>query len=270
MPRRGPRFAVLALSLLLIAGCATVDRDDFMALQSHVARNQRAIRDMDSKLSAISQSLTAGQGQAGLLAQVQSLQQDLASLNGRVDENAHRLSSLPSGEQISQQLNAGKGDTEKRLDRVEAFLGLKGKAAAAGGDKPAATAGKPAAKPSGGDLYDLGYRLYQKNSYEAARSRFQAYLKKYPKGQRAASAHFWIGQTYYQQKRYEEAILSFNQVINRWPTSSKAPGALYRQGLSFAALGDKRTARIVLGKLIKKYPKSGHVSAAKKQLQRLK
>ena len=96
LTRRGPRFAVLALSLMLMAGCATVDKEDFMAPAKPRGPQQRAIRDMDSKLSAISQSLTAGRGQAGLLAQVQALQQDLARINGRVDENAHRLASMPS------------------------------------------------------------------------------------------------------------------------------------------------------------------------------
>lgn len=267
MIRWGLGFAVVPLALLLLAGCATVDKEDFLALQSHVVRNQHTIRSLQSKVDAISQSLTAGQGRAGLLSEVQAMQQEVARLRGRVDENAHRLTGLPSGDALAKQITASQGEMEQRLARVEAYLGIKKGSAAPAGRGGAAPAAKA---PTGGDLYDLGYSLYQKKSYAAARDRFQAYLKKYPKGRRAPNAHFWIGETFSAQKRYEEAILSYNQVIKRWPKSSKAPAALYKQALAFAWLGDKRTARIVLNKLIKEYPGSGHVSAAKKQLQRLK
>lgn len=125
MIRWGPKFAVVPLVLLLAAGCAVVEQDDFLALQSHVIRNQRAIRSLQSKVDAISQSLTAGQGRAGLLTQVQSLQQEVARLRGQVDENAHRLSSVPSGEALAKQISASQDEMEKRLSRVEVYLGIK-------------------------------------------------------------------------------------------------------------------------------------------------
>ena len=44
---------------------------------------------------------------------------------------------------------------------------------------------------------------------------------------------------------------------------------MLKQGLAFRALGDKRTAKIVLNKLIKSYPKSSQAKAARSYLKKL-
>ncbi|MFH1057830.1 MAG: tol-pal system protein YbgF [Pseudomonadota bacterium] len=278
MTRAWP-LIILAALMALAAGCATVDPQDFMALQGQVARDQQRLRDLTRRVDLMQQTLeTSRTPQANLVADMGFVRQELARLNGRIDENNQQLGQL-----------RGEDDLAQRLGRLEAYLGMApaptGAAPAAGaGSPPAAAAPAPAPpvktaarerdddKPdasSASGMYDLGLRLYKQQSYEAARDRFEDLLKKFPKDKVADNAQFWIGETYYAQKRWEEAILAYNQLVKRWPNSGKAPGALLKQGMAFKELGDKRTAKIVLGKLVKAYPKSSEAKTAAKLMDKL-
>ncbi len=275
-----PLMLTLLLAAGLGAGCATVEPEQFAALQSQVTHQHRQIMQLEEKMAALSKQMEQGrQPQAELVSQMATMRQDLMRLSGRVEESEHRLGQTIN-ERTSQEAqqtkeNAAKSqaETDKRLTRLESYLGMAPgrdlpKAGAPGpAAKPAAA--KPAAEPKPQDIYDLGMRLYKQNSYGPARDRFSEYLKKYPKSSLADNAQFWIGETFYAQKKYEEAILAYNQMIKHFPKSSMVPAALYKQGLAFQALGDKRTAKIVLGKLVKDYPKSSQAKAAQKVLKKL-
>jgi tol-pal system protein YbgF len=268
-----PFWLIVLAAAALSFGCATVEPEQFMALQSQVAHQQRQINDLRSRVDTMAkQAEQARKPRAEMVAEVSTLRQELMRLSGRVEESEHRLGQAldqrASQEAAKAKAEAARAREEisKRLERLEAYLGMvpgKAKAAAA---KPAPAA--PAA-PQPKDIYNLGLRLYKQKSYEAARGRFTEYVKKYPKSRLADNAQYWVGQTFYAQKKYEEAILAYNHLIKRYPKSSKVPSALLKQGLAFRALGDKRTAKIVLGKLVKKYPRSSQAKLARKVLKKL-
>ncbi len=261
--------------LLALAGCATVDRDEFVALQGQVYRNQQMIKDLDAKVEGLRRPT------ANLTSEVAALRQELARTRGQVEETSHRMGSMPKPEdlaaQMERQSSESQEELEKRLKRLEGYLGLKeGQQPPAA--PPAPAPGKPAPAPAPAaksaamgdkELYELGQRLYKQNSFDAARDRFAEVVDKFAKSSLADSAQFWVGECHYAQKKYEEAILAYNQVIKRWPKSQKAPAALLKQAMAFQALGDKRTAKIVLGKLLKEYPQASQVKTAKDMLAKL-
>ena len=260
--------------LTLVGGCATVEREEFLALQSQVLRNKQQLRQ-------VGQQQEAARGpQANTVAELASLRQELASLRGQMEETSHQLSQgggPAAMAQVETKLAASLQETDKRLDRLEAHLGLKkgesGPAAKPAPRRAPPAVAKPAAPPAPmgpKELYALGHRLLKKDSFEAARGRFQEILSKHGKSSLAASAQYWVGETFYEQKKYEEAILAYNQVIKHYGTSNKVPSAMLKQGLAFASLGDKRTAKIVLRKLVGQFPKSKQAASAKKELRRLK
>ncbi|MFH1033242.1 MAG: tol-pal system protein YbgF [Pseudomonadota bacterium] len=269
----------LLLALALAQGCSTVDQQEFMALQSQVAREQQKTRELTRRVDQLSRSVDTTRGpQANMVADMDYVRQEMMRINGRLDEVS--MAAGPPGAQ---------SETEQRLARLEAYLGIKpgGEEPAPGAPPAPVAAPAPAAKPArpaardDGDgqpaaapksaqgLYDLGLRLYKQKSYEPARDRFEELLKKYPKDKLADNAQFWTGESYYAQKKYEEAILAYNQLVKHWPRSEKAPGALLKQGMAFKELGDKRTAKIVLGNLIKNYPKSSEAKTAEKLMDKL-
>ncbi|CAO0823768.1 outer membrane protein assembly factor BamD [Desulfarculales bacterium] len=279
----------LLLVLILAEGCSVVDQQEFQALQGQVAREQQKVRELTRRVDLLSRSLEGSRGpQASMVADMDYVRQELARINGRLDETV--MGSGSPGAQV---------ETEQRLARLEAYLGILG-GEASGAPPPAAVAPVPmpmpapvaalpkpapksvarpsddedrptsaAAPKSAQGLYDLGLRLYKQKFYESARDHFEELIKKDPKDKLSDDAQFWVGESYYAQKKYEEAILTYNQLVKRWPQSEKAPGALLKQGMAFKELGDKRTAKIVLGNLIKDYPKSAEAKTAAKMIDKL-
>ena len=71
-------------------------------------------------------------------------------------------------------------------------------------------------------------------------------------------------------KQYEQAILAFQKVIKKYPGGNKVPNALLRQALAFYELNDKTSAKLLLKKLIKQYPKTNEAKIAKNKLKTMK
>jgi tol-pal system protein YbgF len=265
----------MLIALALASGCASVERDEFIALQSQVYRNQRTLKELAQKIEK------GRRPQAELGADMNALRQEMARLRGQVEETQHRLNQVPGSQALTdleRKASQTQDETQKRLARLEDLLGVSGgkvtappKPQTKPRPKPVVKPAAPAPPPQSDEaIYKLGQRLYKQKNFSAARGRFQALLKKFPKSNLAPSAHFWIGETYYSQKKFEEAILAYNQVVKRYRKSSKAPAALLKQGLSFSSLGDKLTARVVLKKLIKDYPKSSQAKTARNLLKKIK
>jgi tol-pal system protein YbgF len=281
-------MVALALSSLLAAGCATVSTEDFAALQGTVAREQARQRELTKRVELLGRSVEGSRGpQANMVADMDSLRQEIARLQGRLEEE-----SAPRG-------GGDMADLERRLARVETFLGLAGGAEPVAGARPPVAAPAPAPRPapmadldddrppkpgkapapapaaaepapqSADALFSLGQRLHKQRSFQASRDRLEDFLKRYPKDRRSDEAQFLIGDGLYAEKKYEEAILSFNQLVKRFPDSNHAPAALLKEGMSFSELGDKRTAKIVLGKLVKSYPKSAEAKQAEKLMAKM-
>ncbi|MFZ2197353.1 MAG: tetratricopeptide repeat protein, partial [Thermodesulfovibrionales bacterium] len=77
---------------------------------------------------------------------------------------------------------------------------------------------------------------------------------------------FWIAETYYAEKNYEDAILTYEALLKKFPDSKKTSSALLKQAYSFIEIGDAKTGRIILKKLVEKYPDSKDAELARKKL----
>ncbi len=121
-----------------------------------------------------------------------------------------------------------------------------------------------------GDVYKDAYEAYHKGDLEAARRKFEAFLKQYPNTELSDNAQFWIGETYYLRKDYERAILEYEKAIVKYPEGDKIPAALFKQALAFLELGDKANAKNLLKRVIERYPQSDQAETAKKKLETIK
>ena len=246
--------------LLLVPGCVTVDPQDFNNLQAQVARESGRQRELARRVEMLGQNVEGTRvPQADMRAEMDSLHQALAQLNGRLEELNQQTSSGPDTAELEYKVR----ELEARAARMESYLGINtgaslpaGQAKIPGGISPAA----PPAQPS--DPYTAGVRLYEQKSYSAARDQLRTFLEKSPQSGQADNAQFLIGESLYAEKQYDEAILAYNQLIKRYPNSSKSPAAMLKQGMSFNELRDQRTAKIVFNQLIKAYPNSPEAKQA--------
>lgn len=220
-------------------------------------------------------------------AEMDRLKEEMRFLNGRLDENSHRLKrsiERDTGEGVSE-LRERVVRLELRVDRISSYLGLEPMIPPTKKDAPAApeavpqvrNLAKPPAQPTpeiiiplDQKLYDVNMDLYRKEKYEEAIAGFKNFLRKYPKSKLADNAAFWTGESYMALKQYEQAILAFQKVMKKYPRGNKVPNALLRQALAFYELNDKTSAKLLLKKLIKKYPKSNEAKIAKNKLKTMK
>jgi tol-pal system protein YbgF len=214
---------------------------------------------------------------AGLSADMQTMQQEVRLLNGRIEEIQYlanrKVSDIETTGQKSQErldtINLTLSKLDARLSQVEQYLNL----GAQGQPQPPSGKGVTAvaARAGGGlteeQLYADGRKAYDNGELDAARQLFQKFLKEFPKSKNVDNAQFWIGESYYREKWYERAILEYQTVIEKYPNGNKVPAAMLKQGMALQQIGEKPSARLIFEELVKKYPKSSEAAVASKKLK---
>ncbi len=111
--------------------------------------------------------------------------------------------------------------------------------------------------------------LRDERNFTKARELLSAFIAEHPTHELADDAQYWIGQSYFQEKNFERAILAFNKVQVDYANGDKAPESLLLEAFSFLNLGDRASARELLGRVISKYPDSVAALTARGQLDAL-
>ena len=263
---------------------------DVEKLQKEFAVLQKETNDLKSSVTVESKK-----GQADLLLQLETLQTEVKTLATGMEEYKELLKKPPKEmdrlrENIVLQTKALE-DRERMLEEKDKVLeeriraleerlkGLEEKIGQLASKQLELEGAIPAKEvvsdvkgisTRAGDLYKDAYETLQKGSVEAARRKFEAFLKQYPNTDLSDNAQFWIGETYYLKKDFEKAILEYEKAITKYPEGDKIPAALFKQAFAFLELGDKTNGRNLLRRVIERYPNSEQAQMAKKRLETLK
>ncbi|MBI5101645.1 MAG: tol-pal system protein YbgF [Nitrospirae bacterium] len=114
--------------------------------------------------------------------------------------------------------------------------------------------------------YDAAYQAVKDKKYKEAREKLSSFIKDSPGHRLAGNAQFWIAETYYAEKDFESAILAYETLLKKYPDSEKTSGAMLKQGYAFIEIGDSKTGKAILEKLLQKYHDSKEAGLAKKKL----
>ncbi len=215
---------------------------------------------------------------------VQALQREVQGLRGEVELQGHTLSQL---KQRQRELYL---DIDRRLQRME--TGQAGASAPA--TSPAAPAMQPGAPAQPGTTtaaaspdqvpttvapvdsaeeqrsYQTAFDLLKSGRYDQATLAFQDFLAKYPSGQYADNANYWLAEAYYVTRKFEPALKQFESLVADYPQSQKLTHALLKIGYIHDELGQREQAEQVLDDLIKRFPDSTAAGLARKRLQRIR
>jgi tol-pal system protein YbgF len=112
------------------------------------------------------------------------------------------------------------------------------------------------------ELYRNSYQLILSGDYSTAESGFRDHIARFPKSERAADAHFWLGEALLGQKKYRDAAETFLAAGKQYPKARKAPDTMLKLGISLAGLQQKEVACATFGEVTKRYP---NASAALKE-----
>ncbi|MBD3316802.1 MAG: outer membrane protein assembly factor BamD, partial [Chitinivibrionales bacterium] len=109
---------------------------------------------------------------------------------------------------------------------------------------------------------------FDSRNYAKARGILKEQLNKYPEGDYADRAHYWVGETYLVRDQLPEAIASFNRV-SRFTRSTKLDDARFKVALAYLKMGKNDHAREEFRKVISHYPESDYAARARKYLTEL-
>jgi len=247
------RWVALALPTLALAtGCATI---------AELRKVERDVLDM--KRSGAGSA--SGERLAELAAQVDSLEREIAGLEGRLEVAEHDVEAALR---------------EARLARAEV---ASGGARAATAETTANAAPAPAApeEPAGAgglegataaadvEAYRAALATWRGGDHQACIDRFRNFLQTYADSVYADDAAYWMADCYFKDEDFRAAVLRFDDVVARYPTGNKAADALYRQGEALLRLGHSAAAGQAFERVLQEYPDSARAPEAKRQLDLL-
>lgn len=183
--------------------------------------------------------------------QIEAVKAELAKLRGQIEVLTHEI------EATQKRQKDFYVDLDNRLRKLE-------------------TAPPPEAKPEAPKLdpaqetrdYEAALASLKALRYKEAAAAFLAFIKTYPNGALAASAHYWGGYAHAQAKDHAGAAELFGKFAAGWPNDERAPAALESRFSSLEALKDLKAARATLELLADKYPATDPGKRAKLRLRR--
>ena len=228
---------------------ATADID---LLSENVARLSGGVEDKDFELERINEN-------------IELMADTIASLDNRIKSIEEAVTAPPEGPE-------GTGVRVSTLPELSAAVKtLEEKLASLEEGSIAAKKMTEAAPPDAKTLYMEGLNLVRTHKdYLNGLENFKHFLSLYPTHELADNAQYWIGEIYYVKGDWERAVLEFNKVVKNYPKGDKVAASLLKQGFSFQELGAVKEAKVILKKVVDKYPKSEEAGHAKKRLKKLK
>lgn len=223
------------------------------------------IKAADPKTATTGASSTAV---ADLLARVDALESQLATLTGQVEQHSNSMRSV---ETRLKTLEAGLND--RPVSTVAPSPATSpSPVIAKPAQKPAAsvapviakpTAARTAAvakieRPATGDAFDdgynYGYRLWELKFFPEAQVTLDETVKKYPKHPRLSFARNLLGRAWLDDKKPATAVKIFYDNYKNDPRGERAPESLFFLGSALTDLNKAAEACEAFGELAKAYP----------------
>lgn len=272
--------------LFQAAGCAT--RSDVWHLEDRVerlaeenARLRDAISDIDGDISRREELSNAlGDLSATQNAALYEIRQELRDLSGVIEEVEYKLDRdikdldgrLAGINTAVTDNKAAIADFDKRLSRMETYLGLELENAqkegenAETGDLQDAESFKDLDEQ---ELYRAAKQFFDNGDYDDAIDGFALFLEKFPDSDLADNALFWKGDVYFAEQWYEKAIVEYQKVIDDYPDGNKIPAAYLKQGIAFSRIGEDDNAVYILRELIQKFPDHNEAKIAESKVDEI-
>ena len=276
------RFFCLLTACLLLSSCVVTQQDlqqqrEVLELKRRLGEAERALKELqdDTSGGVRAQVETLAQNQADFQAELDGIRVDLQSMEGRAGDQGRFNDELRQDlTLLRDELGLQIADHDKRLALLEAGGGAEATALEKPPERVSETAVNTAqttpAGESAPELYDRALKeIREKQDFPSGRELMETFLKRYPAHELAVNAAYWIGETHYAEKAFEKAILQFEDIIQKYGEHPKVASAMLKQALAFEATGDKATAKLLLERVIERFPLSDEAGKAKEKLKQL-
>lgn len=257
---------------------------------------------VEQRLQRLEQQIDNLQGNESTV-RIDSLQNQVQALRGQIEELTHQLQQMQTQQKtmytdldnrLTQQaakpskkivpgVTEANSDTANQSDTNTKASANKSNAkiAAAKASKTtvgADTSADPNKKSLDGQpnvaeeqqIYQAAYNLIKAKKYNEAVDVLQGMLKKYPSGQFASNAHYWLGELYGLMGKNDLALNEFDTVVSTYPDSPRVSDAQLKVGLIYSAQSKWSDAKASFRKVINRYPGTASARVASEQLKQIK
>jgi len=119
-------------------------------------------------------------------------------------------------------------------------------------------------------IYQTAYNLIKLKKYGEAVNTLQSMLKRYPSGQFASNAHYWLGELYGVMGKNDQALSEFATVVKTYPDSPRVSDAQLKVGLIYATQLKWSDAKLAFKTVINRYPGTTSSRLAAEQIKQIK
>lgn len=228
----------------------------------------------------------ATQTQAGfsiegqLMQQLYQLQQEVAMLRGRLEEQEYRLKQMEQDQldryqDIDRRLSGNVAPPAAAAEQPS----LDGQGApgtneqtASGSSETAepANAGADAVDPEREKLmYDAAFDLVKARDFEKAIQAFSAFVRRFPNSEYAGNAQYWLGEIHLVESDLDSAGRAFAKVVSAYPGHRKEADALYKLADVERRRGNTDKAIELYQEVISRHPNSSAAQLARRDLDSL-
>lgn len=235
---------------------------------------------LEKKVGRLEQQINNLQG-SDAVNRINALQAEVQSLRGQVEELTHQLQQLQNQQKslysdIDKRLKnqqASKQPSDNNTTEAKQTVPIKSRVNTSDQEESKDTSSSDDNQPNIAEeqqIYQTAYNFIKAKKYDEAVNALQGMLQKYPSGQFAANAHYWLGELYGLMNKNDQAIAEFNTVAKNYPDSPKVSDAHLKIGLLYATQFKWSEAKTAFKKVISKYPSSTSARVAAEQLKQIK
>lgn len=236
------------------------------ALQDQMARMQQTFDERMGVMRNLVEQTTDSVNKMGTSVNglQNNLQQQNTAAGTKVDQVSTQVQSL---QDAVDELKGRLAKVSKQLDDVQAAQ-QNLNAAPATGSAPGAT-NQPQQAPPPEILYNNGLRDYNAAHFDLAQQEFTDYLKFYSNTDLAGNAQFYIADMQYRQGNYQQAVKEYDKVLDQYPGGNKSAAAELKKGYALLELGQRDAGVRELRALIGRYPRTNEALQAKDRLRKV-
>lgn len=118
--------------------------------------------------------------------------------------------------------------------------------------------------------YNAAYNLIRERNFDDAERSLAKFVKDFPNDSLTGNGYYWLGEVKLVQGKPIEAIGSFSKVLSDFPGHNKEQDSLYKLGTVNDQLGDSVSAKSYLQDVIKRFPESKAAKLAAGYLSKIK
>lgn len=251
------------------------------------AQSRLSLAERVSKLESQAASANAQETQMEILQRLNDLQTEVQQLRAQAEQQSFELEQLKKrGRDQYLDLDArvqqlsGQGSSQSSPNTMPNSMNgtpvsepidsgaFSSPAATPAAVEPEAIPAPPSSSNERAD-YDLAFDALKRGQYVEASKKFSEFLSKYPDGEFADNATYWLGESYYVTQKYAVALKTFQSVLAKFPQSKKAPDSLLKVGYCHYQLGDNAKAAATLKSVMERYPDQPVAKLAEGRLRAL-